>query len=389
MSQIKLAALLMMPLILASSYSSAQEKMEDCVVKTQTTSPLFIIPPNDVYGPFIPYVPPKACAAPSAQMASSSSSQPNSSSVKESFSDSLTKSTTSSHFGGTSLSGSDLILPPDVTPSIRATPSAAPIVEPTPPASAAPLASAAPIADPTAEPVSTYRYVRNARIPLAVTEPPDLKPFRTFAFGFKADTLGAGFEIATPLLPKINLRSSFNIFAFNDGFSIDGIDYNARLHLKSSETTIDWFPVGGAFHISTGVLWLKNTMTAPVSVGPGQTFTLGGQSFLNSVDDPVNGSSSVSYSHSFAPLLLVGLGNIIPRTNRRISFPIEIGAAYTHAPEINLNLSGTICTTEGCVNLVQNTEAVESLKQEINRLNKDLTSYPIFPIVSVGVAYHF
>ena len=47
-------------------------------------------------------------------------------------------------------------------------------------------------------------------------------------------------------------------------------------------------------------------MTAPVSVAPGQTFTLGGQSFLNSVDDPISGTSSVVYPHSFAPLLLVG-----------------------------------------------------------------------------------
>jgi len=225
-------------------------------------------------------------------------------------------------------------------------------------------------------------------MPVAVTEPADIRPFRSIAVGFKVDTLGLGFEVATPVLPKINLRSSFNIFAFSDGFNIDGIDYDARLHLKSSETTIDWFPVG-AFHISTGVLWSKNSMTAPVSVAPGQTFKLGSQTFLNSVDDPVSGSSTVVYPHSFAPLLLVGIGNIIPRSSRHLSFPLEIGAAYTHAPQINLNLSGTMCTTNGCVSLLQDTQAVNSLKQEINNLNKDLSSYPFFPIVSMGVAYHF
>lgn len=88
-------------------------------------------------------------------------------------------------------------------------------------------------------------------------------------------------------------------------------------------------------------------------------------------------------------MLLVGLGNIIPRGGRHLSFPFEIGAAYTGSPQINLNLSGTICTTEGCVNLMQNTEAQESLKQEIQKLNKDLSSYPLFPIVSMGVACHF
>jgi hypothetical protein len=235
----------------------------------------------------------------------------------------------------------------------------------------------------------TPRYVRSVPLPRAVTSADDIRPFRSIAIGFKADTLGAGIQIATPISRTFNLRSSYNFFAFNDGFNLDGINYNARLHLKSSETVIDWFPGGTLIHVSPGILWGKNAMTAPVSVGPGQTFTLGSQSFLNSIDDPINGNSTVVYSHSFSPLILVGLDNIIPRSGRRLSFPFEIGIAYTGSPQLNLNLSGTICTTDGCVNLSQNTDAQNSLKQEIKNLNKDLTSYPVFPIVSMGIGYHF
>jgi hypothetical protein len=232
-------------------------------------------------------------------------------------------------------------------------------------------------------------YVRPVRMPSAVTDPEAIsKPFRSIAVGIKANTLGAGVEIATPLSLRFNLRSSYSMLAFDDSFNIDGINYNARLHLKSSETTVDWFPLP-AVHVSTGILWFKNSMTAPVDVGPGQTFTLGGQKFLNSIDDPIVGNSSVVYPHSFAPVFLIGLGNIIPRSGRHLSFPFEIGAAYTGSPQINLNLTGTICTTDGCVNLSQNTEAQGSLKQEIQKLNNDLSSYPLFPIVSMGVAYHF
>ena len=235
---------------------------------------------------------------------------------------------------------------------------------------------------------SGSRYVRSVPIPRAVTGPDDIKPFRSIAIGFKADTLGAGIEIATPVSRNFNLRTSYNFFAFNESFNIDGVNYNARLHLKSSETVLDWFPLG-AIHVSTGVLWMKDALTAPVSVGPGQTFLLGSQTFLNSVDDPVSGSSSVVYSHSFAPLVLVGLGNIIPRSGRHLSFPFEIGVAYSGSPQLNLNLSGTVCTTNGCVNLLQNPQAVDSLKQEIINLNKNLSGYPVFPIVSMGAAYHF
>ena len=232
-------------------------------------------------------------------------------------------------------------------------------------------------------------YVRSVPAPPPATIPQEVTPFRSIAIGFKADTLGLGIEFATPMAYRLNLRTSLNFFAFNAPFNIDGVDYNARLHLKSSQTTVDWFPRGeGGFHISPGILYLKNTLSAPASVGPGQTFVLGTQTYVNSVDDPVSGSSSVVYPHTFAPLLLLGYGNIIPRTRKRLSFPIEVGVAFTGAPQMSVALNGTACTTNGCVNFT-NPDPQKSLKQEINILNEDLKRYPVFPILSVGFAYHF
>jgi hypothetical protein len=250
------------------------------------------------------------------------------------------------------------------------------------------LAPAAPPAAPAGEGEGEGGFVRPVPLKRAPLVFPDLRPFHTYALGFKASTLGAGVELATPLAGRINLRSSLNFFAFNDPFDIDGVDYGARLHLQSSETTVDWFITPG-LHISPGILYFKDSMSAPVSVRPGQTFVLGGQPFLNSVDDPVTGTSSVVYPHKFAPLLLFGIGNLIPRSGGHLSLPVEFGAAYTGAPVINVVLNGTACTTEGCVSFAQNAEAQSFLKKEIQKLNNDLKSFPFFPIVSVGVAYRF
>ena len=98
-------------------------------------------------------------------------------------------------------------------------------------------------------------------------------------------------------------------------------------------------------------------MTAPVSVGPGQTFVLGTQTFLNSVDDPASGSSSVIYPRTFAPLLMLGYGNLLPRSGEHLSLPIEVGVAYTGAPQISVALNGTACVSDGCVNFSQNADA--------------------------------
>ena len=214
-------------------------------------TPIYAVPPGDVYGPYVPYVPPPT-ACPTAPAASSTSSA-NSSTVQKLQPDSFIKS-----------ASVNLAQPGN----LALTPEAAP----------APAEGA---------------YVRPVPTQRAPTIFQELRPFRSYGVGFKAGTLGMGIEIATPLASRINLRSGFNFFAFTDPFTIDGVGYDARLRLQSSQTTLDWFM--GRFHISPGFLYFKSGMTAPVSVGPGRTFVLGTQTFLNSVDDPVSGSSSVIY----------------------------------------------------------------------------------------------
>jgi hypothetical protein len=232
-------------------------------------------------------------------------------------------------------------------------------------------------------------YVRPVPQPPVEKQGPSFRPFRTVAASFNASTLGANAEFATPLFGTLNLRSSINIFAFNYPFTIDGVNYDGRLHLKSTGTTLDWFPLHRSFHISPGILYVKNSLSAPASVGPGQNFELGKQPFVNSVDDPVNGNSTVIVPRKIAPMLLLGFGNILPRTGKHLSFPVEFGAAYTGSPQISVSLNGTACTTEGCVSFAENADAQSALKQEVYKLNEDLKRIPVYPIFTMGAAYHF
>jgi hypothetical protein len=88
-------------------------------------------------------------------------------------------------------------------------------------------------------------------------------------------------------------------------------------------------------------------------------------------------------------LLLLGYGNLLPRSGQHLTLPIEVGVAYTGAPLIDVALNGSACVTDGCVNFSQNADAQKFLKQEIQILNEDLKHYPVFPIVTVGLAYRF
>ena len=218
---------------------------------------------------------------------------------------------------------------------------------------------------------------------------PSQRPFRTVAFGIKANTLGAGAELATPLFQRFNIRSGSNFLTFEYPFGIDGVNYHANLHFKSSQSTLDWFPLGHTFHISPGILYAKNTVASTAMVTAGQNFSLGDQNFVNSVIDPVHGHMTLAYPRNYSPMLLLGFGNILPRNSRRLSIPAELGVAYTGAPTINVNLTGTACTNQGCTSFATNAEAQASLTQEIKKINEDLKRVPVYPILSLGVAYHF
>jgi hypothetical protein len=386
MFQIKLAAQLMMPLALFCSLAHAQQQQEqqqpDCQVKpavpsqpttqTQTPPPLNTQSQPEAYGSYVPYAGPmiqkappaqaevaaplpSVCYTPNQQTTTGSSPHPNFSAVQEQQPDSLRNSATLSEFKP---ANSRRLLAFDSAPS-------------------------------AGESSSTSVYVRPVPAPHPAKDRRNIRPFRSIAIGFKADSLGAGVEIATPLARNFNLRSGINIFSFDYPFTIDGLNYDARLHLKSSETALDWFPLHGSFHISPGILYVKNTVAATTFAGPGQSFTLGTQTFINSVDDPVGGSASLVFPRTLAPMLLIGFGNIIPRSGRHLSVPFEIGAAYTGTPQISVALSGTACTTNGCASFASNALAQTFLKQEIYDLNEDLKRLPVYPIVSLGLAYHF
>ncbi|NYF89279.1 hypothetical protein RBB79_06990 [Tunturiibacter empetritectus] len=242
---------------------------------------------------------------------------------------------------------------------------------------------------PAAESSSAEGVIRVAPAMPIAKKLPSQRPFRTVAFGIKANTLGASAELATPLFRSFNLRSGINFLAFAYPFGIDGVNYDANLHFRSSQSTLDWFPFGHSFHISPGILYSKNTVSSTARVPAGQNFSLGDPDFVHSVVDPVHGNMSLAYPRNLSPLLLVGFGNILPRTSRRLSVPLEFGAAYTGAATINVNLTGTACTNDGCTSFASNSEAQASLTQEIKKINEDLKKVPIYPILSLGVAYHF
>ena len=216
------------------------------------------------------------------------------------------------------------------------------------------------------------------------------RPFSAFAVQVKAGVAGVGFDLATPLARKVNLRGGASFFNYGHHFDEDGIGVDGTLNFRTVNASVDFFPFGGGFRISPGVvLYNGNHVTANASVPGGQSFTLNGVNYTSSMTDPVGGTFDVSFGHKVAPSLTVGFGNMIPRSGRHWSVPIEIGFEYIGPPLIALNLTGSACNSGFCASVQNDPTIKANVQKEQADLNSDISPLRFYPIASIGVGYRF
>jgi hypothetical protein len=208
--------------------------------------------------------------------------------------------------------------------------------------------------------------------------------------GVKMSTLGAGIEVATPLTRKINVRGGFNMMRLSHTFTDSGIQYNGQLQFQSAEAHLDWFPIWG-FHVSPGLLFYNgNQITATATVPGGNTFSVGGTSYESDPATPVTGSGKLDFV-KVAPSLMLGVGNLIPRSGRHYSFLFEVGAVYEGSARVALNLSGNVCDTTGlnCRAISSDSTVQANVQAQQVKIQHDVNPYRFFPVVSLGVGFNF
>ena len=231
------------------------------------------------------------------------------------------------------------------------------------------------------------------------------KPFHSVAIGVKAGTTGVGFDIATPLNRHLNLRGGAAFFGYSASIvTDDGYQVNGDLKFKNVSAMLDYYPMGGSFRISPGVIvYNGNGLDATATVAAGSTFSLGDVDYISATDKPVNGTMDLKFGNKVAPALTVGWGNMIPRhLGQHWSVPFEIGFEYISDPKITLNLAGYACPTNpapvgACTstnllyaqNLATDPTAQGNTRKEESDLNSDISPLKVYPIITIGLAYKF
>ena len=92
-------------------------------------------------------------------------------------------------------------------------------------------------------------------------------------------------------------------------------------------------------------------------------------------------------------LSFAGYGNIIPRSGKRFSFPVELGFYYVGQPKLKVAFTGSACDPNqppavGCQSVDSDQDFQQSLSHFYAR-NNNLSYASFFPVFSVGLDYRF
>ncbi|HZP63442.1 MAG TPA: hypothetical protein VFB28_08520 [Terriglobales bacterium] len=207
----------------------------------------------------------------------------------------------------------------------------------------------------------------------------------------KMSLLGVGIEAATPITFHTNVRAGFNAFSYNRGFSNDGVNYAADLSFRSFETHFDWFPFGGGFHLSPGVMvYNGNQIKASAAVPGTQTFSLNSTNYMSDPANPITGSGKIAFN-KVGPMFTLGWGNLVPRSNKHIVVPFEMGILFQGSPQATLALAGNACDSTGanCHNIATDSTFQSNVIGQQKKLNSDMSFFQVYPIISLGFGYKF
>lgn len=207
------------------------------------------------------------------------------------------------------------------------------------------------------------------------------------AVGVKVSTAGLGMEAVTALTPMFNARGVVNFFNYDYDLEEDGVEYDAKLKLKSFGAMLDFHPFKGTLRLSAGLLSNGNEAGLSAVCGGecdvGDLKIEGGNARLGGLID----------FKSTAPYLGIGFSNAMSGTGFYGIF--DVGVLFQGKPRVDLTAEGIADrvtfedgTTEENVNLNRADIQAEVREEEVS-LQDDIKKYKMYPVISTGFGYRF
>lgn len=198
--------------------------------------------------------------------------------------------------------------------------------------------------------------------------------FDEWAIGAKAGTLGLGGELTTDIVPQLNIRASVQWLSLELDREWEDVDYELDLDLLSPLLLLDWYPFGGSFRLSGGILF--NESDVGLRAMPGEPVEIGGTTYTPAEVGTLTGRSDFN---PIAPYVGIGWGNAVGRS-KRLGLAMDVGVAFIGSPGVNLSATGPIASDP---------TFQANLAEEEDEIEDDLSDFRFYPVLSLSLYYCF
>lgn len=189
----------------------------------------------------------------------------------------------------------------------------------------------------------------------------------------RAGTLGLGVELSHSL-PVLNLtgRLAWNGYDYGHDDTVDGIDYDLDLGLRSVSAMLDWRPWGRVTHLTVGVLYNGNEIDARSRAAA--EYRVGGTTFDATQVGTLTGTVGFDEIAPYA-----GIGWNIP-VAPKTALSLDVGVVFQGAPVLELRADGP---------LASDPVFQAELAREQASFQQDIEDYEYYPVLSLGVRRKF
>ena len=204
-----------------------------------------------------------------------------------------------------------------------------------------------------------------------------------WAVGTDISTLGFGASATRRITPRVNVRGAINGFSFGTDIDDTDVSYDVDLTLINVSTLVDYHPVKNlGLRLTGGLIFNDNKLEGsgrPSGAIGDQTFTFDGTDY--SLSDVGSVDAEVDFGSPVAPYIGIGWGNAV-RPGQRWGFSANLGVMFPGSPSIDITPNTSLVGTE-LADLQADIDAEE------RKLEDDLDILKVYPILSVGLTYHF
>jgi hypothetical protein len=196
------------------------------------------------------------------------------------------------------------------------------------------------------------------------------------ALGPKIGTTGLGFDLVFGVASWLNLRSGFSFGDLSLETPISGVDYDTDITITSLPLLVD-IHFGGNFRISGGIFFQTGSSADLLST-PTEAVQIGAHTYAPDVVGTLTGEIEVS--DVVSPYIGIGFGNAVGE-DQLLTFMMDIGVVF-QSYDVTLTSNGAGMTTK------LDTFRKDMVLEE-QTIQDDVDNFAIYPVITLGVAYHF